>query len=372
MVEIKAVQTKKDLKRFAAFSNNLYSENPYYVPDLVADEVASLDMKRNPAYDFCDADFFLAYKGGKAVGRIGAIINHESNKKWKESNIRFTHFDFIDDPEVSKALMDKVTQLAQEKGMTAIHGPLGFTDMDHQGMLIEGFQELDMFITLYNHPYYIDHMKTLGFEKEIDWVEFQVKLPDEPIEFMEKLSERVKKRFNYRTLTFNHRKDILPWAHKVFDLYNEAYAPLFGSTLLSEKQIDMYIKAFFGFVNKDFIQIVVNEEDEVVAFGICMPSISKAMQKAKGKLFPTGFLHLLRALKKNKILDMYLVAVSPKHQGKGVNAILMNEILKSAYAYGIEYAETGPELETNAKVQAQWKHFETRQHKRRRVWKRTL
>ncbi len=372
MVTIKEVSTKKDLKKFVAFSNSLYKKNPYYVPDLLGDAFDTLDKDKNPAYDFCESAFFIALRDGELVGRIAVLINHESNKKWKESLTRFSHFDFIDDYDVSKALMDKALEYTKSKNMSGIHGPMGFTDMDHQGMLVEGFQELDMFITIYNHPYYINHMKALGFQKEIDWVEYQVRIPRDAPEFMSKLSERVKNRYGYREIVFNRRKDILPWAEKVFQLYNEAYAPLFGSTLLSQKQIDLYIKSFFGFVNKDFIQVVVDSDDQVVAFGICMPSLSKAMQKAKGRLFPFGFIHILKSIRKNRILDMYLVAVSPIHQGKGVNAILMNGILQSAINYGIEYAETGPELETNTKVQSQWKHFESRQHKRRRVWIKNL
>jgi GNAT superfamily N-acetyltransferase len=372
MIEIRKVMDKKMLEKFVAFPNKLYKGNPYYVPGLLIDDYHTLSDEHNPAFDFCEAVYFVAFKKKKMVGRIGGFINHKSNEKWNQNRVRFTHFDFIDDFEVSKKLMEAVTVWAKEKGFDTIHGPLGLTDMDHQGMLVEGYHELDMFITLYNYPYYENHLKELGFEKEIDWVEYQIKLPSEPNEIISKLADRILSRKGYKLVEFKDKKDILPWGQEIFQLYNDAFAPLFGTTELTQKQIDYYIKTFFGFVNPDFIKIVVDEDGKLAAFGVTMPSLSKALQKAKGKIFPIGFYHILKSIKHNKILDLYLIAVRPDLQGKGLNAVLMDSILKTAIEYGIEYAETGPELETNKNVQTQWKHFEKRQHRRRRVFIKEL
>ncbi|MBN2852699.1 MAG: N-acetyltransferase [Clostridia bacterium] len=372
MVTIKEVKNNRDLRTFVKFPNDLYKGNPYFVPDLITDEVNTLRKDKNPAFDFSDSIFFLAYRGKKLVGRIGVLVNHKSNEKWNQKNARFTHFDFIDDFEVSKTLMDTAESWARKNGYREMQGPLGLTDMDHQGMLIDGYEELDMFITIYNHPYYIKHMELLGYEKEVDWFEYQISIPQEPNDKYSRIAEIVQKKYGYQLIEFDKKKDILKWAPKVFELYNKAYAPLFGTTELSQRQIDMYIKSFFGFVNPDFIKIIVNKENEVIGFGITMPSISKAMQKANGKLFPFGFIYLLRALKKNDRLDMYLVAIRPDAQGTGANALLLDSITKSAVKHGMKIGETGPELENNKQVQTMWKYFDTRQHRKRRVYKKEL
>jgi len=239
-------------------------------------------------------------------------------------------------------------------------------------MLIEGFEELDMMITLYNYPYYKEHMVKLGFEKDADWLEYQVLLPPEPIKKITRIANLVKKRYGFKLIEFNNKKDILPWAKPVFALLNEAYSPLYESVLLSEKQIDDYVKTNFGFVNPDFIKIVLDKDDHLVGFAITMPSLSKALQKSGGKLLPFGFIPILKAIKKNDILDLYLIAVKPELQGLGINALMLDSITETARRYGIRYAETGPELELNSKVQAQWKYFETRQHRRRRSWIKSL
>jgi len=372
MIKIKEVIKNSELKKFVKFSNQLYKDNKYYVPDLISDEMNTLRKDKNPAYEFSDGVFFLAYQNKKIVGRIGILVNYQSNKKWKQNYARFTHFDFIDDYSVSKALMNVAETWAKDKGYTQLQGPLGLTDLDHQGMLIEGFEELDLFITLYNFPYYIKHMEKLGFTKEVDWIEYQLTLPDKTFDKYTKIAELVQKKYGYKLLEFKNKKDILPWAPKVFELYNEAYAPLFGTTKLSKKQIDMYINAFFGFVNPDFIKVILDKNDQVIGFGITMPSISKAMQKAKGRLFPFGFIHLLKSIKKNDTLDLYLVGIRPDVQGTGAAALLLNSILKTALDYGITLGETGPELETNKMVQAMWKYVHTRAHRRRRVFKKEL
>lgn len=372
MLEIKQVTNNRQLKTFVSYVNKLYKDNKYFVPDLVVDEVNTLRKDKNPAYDFSEGVFYLAYLDKKIVGRIGVFVNHKSNEKWNQKHARFTHFDFIDNYEVSKALMDTVIKWAKDNNLDTIHGPLGLTDLDHQGVLVEGFEELDMFITIYNSPYYKEHLEKLGFVKEIDWVEYQIIMPTEPVEKYTRISKIVEKKYGYKLIEFTRKKDILPWAHKVFELYNEAYEPLFGTTELSVKQIDMYVDAFFGFINPDFIKIVLDKDDKLIGFGITMPSLSKAMQKGKGRLFPFGFLHLLKSIKKSDTLDLYLVAVLPEVQGTGATALLINSIMNTAIKYGMTIGETGPELETNQLVRAMWKYFDTNIHRRRRIYTKTI
>ncbi len=372
MVKIVTVKNNRGLRKFVKFVNDLYKNNEYFVPDLIIDEVNTLRKDKNPAYAFSEAVFFLAYIDKKIVGRIGVMVNQKSNEKWNQNSTRFTHFDFIDDFEVSSKLMETAINWSKEHGYTKIHGPLGLTDMDHQGMLVEGYEELDMFITIYNHPYYIDHMAKLGFTKEVDWIEYQLTVPDKPLEKYNRIAEIVKKKYGYKLIEFDKKKDILPWAPAVFDLYNTAFAPLFGTTELSKKQIKMYVDTFFGFVNPDFIKIILNKNDDIIGFGITIPSLSKAMQKAGGRLLPFGFIHILRSLKKNDILDFYLVAVHPDYQGTGANSLLLDSVLKSAIKNGIKIGETGPELEDNYMVQTMWKDVERRQHRRRRIFKKAI
>ncbi len=372
MLRIQEVKNNNQLKIFVKFANKLYKNNKYYVPDLIQDEMNTLRKDKNPAYEFCDSVFFLAYDDNKVVGRIGVLINNRSNEKWNQNNARFTHFDFIDDTNVSKLLMKTAETWAKDKGYTVLHGPLGLTDLDHQGMLVEGYNEMDLFITLYNHPYYIKHIENLGFKKDVDWVEYQISILPDKLSKYSRISKVVQKKYGYKIIEFKRKKDILPWAQKVFELYNEAYTPLYGTTLLSQPQIDMYINAFFGFVNADFIKIIVDKNNEVIGFGITMPSISKAMQKVNGKLFPFGFIHLLKSIKKNDVLDMYLVAIHPDVQGTGATSLLIDSIAKSAIKYNMKFGETGPELEHNLQVQTMWKYFDMRQHRRRRVYKKEI
>ncbi len=372
MIKVKTVRTKKELKAFIRFANELYRDVPNYVPDLVMDEMNSLRPSKNPAFAFTDSCYFLAYRNETIVGRIGVLVNHKSNEKWHEKNARFTHFDFIDDLAVSKALMTAATAWATEKGTNKLHGPLGITDLDRQGLLVEGFDELDMFITIYNHPYYMDHMEKLGFEKEIDWIENQLEIPNAPNPALSKIAQRAMDNYGYRLIEFSRKKDILKWSHKVFHLYNDAYAPLYGTTDLTEAQIDMYVNTFFSYVNSDFIKVVTDAKGELAGFVIALPSLSKAMQKGQGRLVPFGAIHLLKSIRHSDILDLYLIAVRPDLQGAGVNAILMDSLLKSAIRYNMKVAETGPTLETNRQVLSQWKFFNARQHRRRRIYMKTI
>jgi GNAT superfamily N-acetyltransferase len=368
MVEIKEVKTRSDLKKFLKFPLKLYSGNSYFVPSLYFDEMNTLRRDRNPAFDFCEASYWLAYKNRKVAGRIAGIINPAYNEHWDQKRARFGWVDFIDDEEVSGALFDAVEAWAKEKGMVDIHGPLGFCDLDRQGTLIEGFDEPGMIITIYNHPYYRDHMKKMGYCKDTDWLEYEIKTPDEVPDKLERLNEIVLKRSNLKILEAKKAKDLLPYADRIFEVLDEAYKELYGFAPLTQKQVKVYVKQFFGFVNPDYVKVVLNDKDDVIAFGIAMPSLSDALRKSKGKLFPLGFLYLMRQLRRCERLDLYLIAVRPDFQGKGVNAMVLTEIAKAALKNGVKCAETGPELEDNKKVQALWKFFETRQHKRRRCY----
>lgn len=368
MIIVKRVMTQRELKHFSSFANKLYEENAYYVPELEIDVQHLFQPQKNPALDFCESVCFLAYQDQKIVGRIGVIINPKSNLKWHQKYARFTHFDFIDDLEVSQALFHAARTYAIGEGMDTLHGPLGFTDLDHQGMLVEGFNELDLFITIYNAPYYVTHMEHLGFVKDVDWIECQLKFNQEKADRLSKLSAYLNQKSAFKLIEFTRKKDLLPWAKAVFDLYNTAYAPLYGTSELSENQIETYIKTFFGYVNPSFIKIVIDKDESLAAFAIAMPSLSKAMQKAKGKLFPFGFIHILKSMRSNKILDLYLIAVKPEYQQTGINGLLLDSVIRTALKFDMEMAETGPMLELNDKVQAQWKFFDVRQHRRRRVW----
>lgn len=368
MLEIREVKTRADLKKFIKFPHILYSRNQYWVPQLMLDEINTLRQDRNPAYEYCEARLWLAYRDGKIAGRIAGIINHKFIEKWGEKNARFGWVDFIDDAEVSALLFRTVEEWAKSRGMEHVHGPLGFCDMDREGMLIEGFNELSMLITNYNYPYYPAHLEKNGYVKDIDWVEYEVKVPECIPEKVAKINDAVLKRLNLRILDAKKSRDFLPHVKGIFQLLNEAYKDLYGVVPLTDRQVEAYTKQYFGFVNAEYVRVILDENNTVAAVGIAMPSLSKAVKKCRGRLLPLGFIYILRALKKNDCIDLYLVAVRPGLQSKGINALLLTDINKSAVKNGILKAETGPELETNTKVQALWKHYETRQHKRRRCY----
>ncbi len=372
MVEIKEVKKRSDLRKFVEFPNKLYKDNPYYIPPMVQDEMEDWDEKKNPAFEYCKAKCFLAYRDGKIVGRIGAIMSEKANQKWGYKRMRFSCVDFINDDEVVDALFDTVENYARELGCVEVHGPLGFCDLDREGMLIKGFDRTSMFITYYNHPYYIDQLTRRGYVKDVDWIEYLVKVPDEANERIEKLANIVARRNKVHIVKLKKRKDVKPYVERVFDLLNDAYKHLYGVVPLTERQVKKYVNKFLPIVDMKYVCILENEQSEVVGFGITAPSIAKALKKSNGRLFPFGAFRVLRALKKNDTLDMFLVAVRPDMQGTGINAILINEVLKSAIANGIKVAETGPELEVNEKVVSQWKFFETEQHKSRRCFIKKL
>lgn len=375
-VEIKKVTTKAELKKFIRFNYEFYKDNPYSVPDLYDDMLNTFSPQKNAAFEFCEADYFLALRDGKIVGRVAAIINRRANDTWNKHTVRFGWIDFIDDIEVSTALINTVKEWGRERGMTEIEGPLGFTDMDAEGMLIEGFDQLSTMATIYNYPYYPQHMERLGMKKSADWVEMKIYVPDHIPEKHQRISQIIARKYNLHTRKIKSKKEIRETgiAHDIFRLINDAYTPLFGYSRMTERQIDQYVKMYVPVLDLRMVSIVENEQNEIVAVGISMASLSRALQKAKGRLLPFGWFHLLKALmwKRPKVLDLLLVAVRPDYQGKGVNALLFTDLIPVYKELGFEYAESNPELEMNEKVQNQWQYFKTEQHKRRRCFKQPL
>lgn len=372
-VEIKKVTTKSDLKRFIRFNYEFYKNNPYSVPDLYDDMLNTFSPQKNAAFEFCEADYFMAFRDGKMVGRVAAIINRRANETWKKKTVRFGWIDFIDDIEVSTALIDTVKQWGKERGMTEMEGPLGFTDMDAEGMLVEGFDQLSTMATIYNYPYYPQHMEKLGLVKSSDWVEMKIYVPDAIPEKHKRISEIISKRYNLHIRKLKSKKEVYKTGigHEIFRLINEAYTPLFGYSRMTERQIDQYVNMYVPVLDLRMVTLVENEKNELVAVGISMASLSRALQKAKGRLLPFGWWYLLKALmwKRPKVLDLLLVAVRPDYQGKGANALLFTDLIPIYKKMGFEYAESNPELEMNDKVQNQWQYFKTEQHKRRRCFK---
>jgi len=375
-VTIKKVSSRKELKEFIRFNYNLYKENPYSVPDLYEDILDTFSPTKNPAFAFCEADYFLAYKDDKLVGRVAAIINKRANETWDKKEVRFGWIDFIDDLEVSEALINAVIKWGKERGMNAIVGPLGFTDMDAEGMLVEGFDELSTMATIYNYPYYPQHIERLGFEKDADWVEYKIFIPKEMPEKHRRISEMLMKRYNLKIKKLTSRKEIKEnnYGQKIFDLINEAYAPLYGYSKMTQAQIDQYVNTYLSILDLRMVTLVEDEQKNLIAVGISMASLSEALQKAKGKMYPFGWYHLAKALflKRPKVLDLLLVAVKPEYQNKGVNALLFYDLIPVYQQLGFVYAESNPELELNSKVQGQWTYFENKQHKRRRAYKKEI
>ena len=374
-ITIKKVSSSSELKKFIRFNYELYKENPFSVPDLYDDMLNTFSRDKNAAFEFCDADYVLAYKDGKLVGRVAAILNKRANETWGKKEVRFGWIDFINDIEVSDALLKAVEAWGKERGMTEMVGPLGFTDFDAEGMLVEGYEELGTMATIYNFPYYPQHMEKLGFEKEADWVEFKIYIPDAIPDKHKRISEIIMRKYGLKIVKCQSTKDINKYGQAIFDLMNEAYSPLYGYSALSPKQIQQYIKMFLPILDLRMVTLVTDAEDNVVAVGISMPSLSKALQKAKGRLLPFGWYHLLKTIflkKYPKVLDLLLVAVKPEYQNKGVNALLFYDLIPVYQQLGFEYAESNPELELNDKVQAQWEYFKTIQHKRRRAYKKSL
>ncbi len=370
-IQIKTVTTRKDLKTFVRYANRLYKGNKYYVPSMPFDDMNTLDKEKNGAFDFCKAEYYLAYKDGEVVGRVAAIVNYKANEAWKVDQVRFGWFDFIDDLEVSKALLDAVVAFGKAHGMTQIVGPLGFTDFDPEGMLVEGFDRVSTMALIYNHPYYPEHMKKHGYVKETGWLEYRITIPDELPEKHIKIAEIVKERYNLSVVKKTKRqiRKEKYW-HKLFRLINETYCVLYGYSLLSEKQIDQYVDVYLGLVDMEMLTFIEDSEGELIGAGITIPSMAEALQKCNGEIFPFGWYHLLKSMYWGKpdTLDMLLIGVKPEWQNKGVNSLLFVDLFQRYKKMGFKYAETNANLETNAKVQAMWTPFEREQHKKRWVF----
>ena len=371
-VEIKVIpKDRKSLRKFVQFGIDLYKGNDCYVPPLVSDDVATLSPEKNPAFDFCEAEYFMAFRDGKPVGRIAAIIHRISNEEHGKKEMRFGFVDFIDDEEVSRALFDAAAGWGKAKGMESMIGPLGFSDMDYEGMLVEGFDELSTMATIYNYPYYPRHMERMGFEKKADWVEFSMKVPDAIPDKHVRIAEIVKQKYGLKVVKYNDRKKaVAEIGRPLFELINESYKELFEFTQLTNRQIDHYVDIYIRLLRLDLLTVIKDADDNLVGVGVALPSLSRALQKSRGKMLPFGWWHLMRAMYFNvtDTVDLLLVAVKPEYQSKGVNALLFTDLIPYFQKYKFKYAVSNPELELNQKVQAQWQYFETRQHKRRRAY----
>ena len=378
-VQIKRVETKKDLKAFIECHYDLYEGNQYDAPNLYSDELNTLSKDKNAAFDFCEAEYFLALKEGKVVGRVAAIINNKANEKWEKKDVRFGWIDFIDDIEVSKALLKAVEDYGREKGMTSVVGPLGFTDMDPEGMLTWGFDQLGTMATIYNYDYYPKHMEKLGgWEKDNDYVEYRLDVPETAPEKYTKIAEMVEKRYNLhaRKLT---KKEIFEggYGKKLFDLINVTYSHLYGFSELSERQIDQYVKMYFPLADLDLITVVEdgNKDNQLVGLAITIPSLTRALQKChRGRLFPFGWWHLLRAIKfhKTEVVDLLLIGVLPEYRSKGANSLVFADLIPRYVKYGFKWGETHVEMETNESVQSQWGPLDPIMHKKRRCYRKSI
>ena len=378
-VQIKRVETKKDLKAFIECHYDLYEGNQYDAPNLYSDEFNTLSKDKNAAFDFCEAEYFLALKEGKVVGRVAAIINNKANEKWDKKDVRFGWIDFIDDIEVSKALLKTVEDYGREKGMTSVVGPLGFTDMDPEGMLTWGFDQLGTMATIYNYDYYPKHMEKLGgWEKDNDYVEYRLDVPETAPEKYTKIAEMVEKRYNLhvRKLT---KKEIFEggYGKKLFDLINVTYANLYGFSELTDRQIDQYVKMYFPLADLDLITVIEdgNKDNQLVGLAITIPSLTRALQKChRGRLFPFGWWHLLRAIKfhKTEVVDLLLIGVLPEYRSKGANSLVFADLIPRYVKYGFKWGETHVEMETNESVQSQWGPLDPTMHKKRRCYRKAI
>lgn len=379
-IEIKKVESRRDLCKFIDFHNELYKGNPYHVPNLYFDEMNTFRKDKNAAFDFCEAEYFMAYRDGKVVGRVAAIINHSANKKWERESVRFGWIDFVDDIEVSKALLKAVEDYGKSKGMKEIVGPLGFTDMDPEGMLLYGYDQLGTQATAYNYPYYPEHMDRMGgWEKDNDYVEYKLYVPEEMPEKYATIAKMIQKRYNLQVkkLKRNEIHGENGYGKKIFQVVNETFKDLYGYSKLTDRQIEQYVKMYLPMADLDLITIIEDwntPDHKVVGVGISIPSLARALQKCGGKLFPFGWWHILRALKfhKTEVVDLLLIGVLPEYRQKGANALLFYDLIPHYQRLGFKWGETHVEMETNMKVQGQWQYLNREIHKRRRCYKKDI
>ncbi len=374
-IVVTPVRSRREMNDFIGVVYRIYKDCPQYVPDLESDIREFFDVKTNPGLEFSDVQAWVAYRGKEAVGRIVGIINRHANEKWKTRNVRFSMIEFIDDMEVSRALLDAVGQWGRERGMTEIQGPMGITDFDKEGMLVEDFHLVGTMSTIYNHAYYPRHLEALGFAKEADWVQIRVTIPDDVQERYQRVTQYVTQRLKVRVVKLT-RDDIYKrdFGHKIFDLLNQAYSPLFGYSELSPKQTDLFIKKYLGLIDLNFVPVILNEQDELIGVAVTMGCLSQAMRKANGHLFPFGWFHLLKSLKwkREGSAEMLLIAVRPDYQAMGVNALFFNDLIRVYKQAGIKWAETGPQLEDNMRELTQWKPMNPTFVKRRRCYCKAL
>ena len=376
MVEIKKVETRSELKQFVQFYYDLYRGNDCAVPFLYSEEMVTLRSDKNPSFECCEAQYFLAFKDGKVVGRVAAIINRRANERWNCHQVRFGWFDFIDDLEVSTALLKAVEDWGREKGMSEMAGPLGFIDTDREGMLVEGFDQLSTMYINYNYPYYPQHMERIGgFKKDNDYLEMKVKVPEKVPDKFAKLTEMVRKRYGLRVHKFTRHELIEEgYGHRVFHLLNATYKDLYGFSELSEKQVDKLVNDYIKIADLNLVTAIM-DGDKMVGFGITFPSFSRAMQKTRdGRFLPFGWWHMLKILKwhKTPIVDLLLIGVLPEYRSKGANALIFDDLIRQFQAYGFEWAETGPQMETNEGVLSQWQYLEATNHRRHRCYRKML
>ena len=367
-IKVKQVLNSSDLELFIKFPMELYKGNPYYVPPLINEEKSIWMKEENPALQYSEAAQFLAYKGENIVGRIAVMINHKEKKELGIRKVRFGWLDFIDDIEVSKSLINTAIEYAKSKGISKIEGPMGFTNLDKAGMLTKGFDKLATMIGIYNFDYYPKHMEQLGLVKEKEWVEFEINFPDTLPDKVEKFSRLIAEKYELELVKFKAKKDILPLVDSMFKLLDDTYKNLSTYTPITEEQIKHYKEKYFKFIDKDYIVCIKDKSGSLISFAITMPSYSKALQKAKGKLFPFGWWHLLNAGKKNDRANFYLIGIHPQYQKRGVTAIIFKEIYETFKKKGVKFLETNPELEENASIQALWQDYNPINHKRRRTY----
>ena len=374
-VTVTRVQNKRSFRQFLHFPIDLYKDMPAFVPPLVMDDRDTLDPKRNPAYEFCDAAMYLAYKDGKLAGRVAAIVNRKANEAWHHDEVRFGWFDFIDDMEVSKALLDAVVAFGKERGMTTVLGPLGFTDFDPEGMLVEGFEYLSSMALHHNWPYYKDHMEALGFVKDVDWLEYRIYIGDTIPEKYTRVAKLVEERYDLHLRKIT-RKEVRKTdvGYKLFDLINETYSSLYNFTVLPKKMVDKYVGFYLGVLDLKFVSLVEDKDNNIVGFGVVMPSITRALKKCKGRLFPFGWFHILKSMywKYEENFEMLLIGVKPEYQKKGVNSIVFVDLMKRLLDGGFVYGESNAELESNLDIRSQWGDLEVKECKRRRVYKKAI
>ncbi|MEM5566267.1 GTP cyclohydrolase [Psychroserpens sp. AS72] len=372
MITVKEIHSKKELKQFVKFPFKLYKDSQYWVPPIIKQELETFNKDKNPIFEDAEARFFLAYKNNEIVGRVAAIINWLEVNNQKQKKMRFGWFDFIDDLEVSKALLEEVNRIGKENNLDYTEGPVGFSNLDKVGVITEGFDAIAPMITWYNHPYYVNHFEAHGYTIEKNYSESQFPFENVKPEFFKKAQELIKRRYSLRALKFTKTSEVMPYADKMFDLFNESYSSLSSFVAITDIQKEYFKKKFISFINPDYIKFVVDKDDELVGFAIVMPAFSKALQKANGKLFPFGFRHILKAKTNSKEVIFYLIGIHPKYQNKGVHAVIFNEYYETFRQLGIKTCFRTPELEDNEAIHKIWKHFFPVVYRRRKTFKKSL